>query len=57
MYDKKKLQEIAREALATAKANLIRDGHVQPCGLVFSSVGLTHIFPFQFRTIEEKRRS
>lgn len=55
MYNQKMLQEIARETLATARANLIRDGHLQPCGLVFSSAGLTHIFPFQFANLAQKR--
>ena len=55
MYDQKMLQKIARETLATARENLIRDGRLQPCGLVFTSAGMTHVFPVEFRDIQEKR--
>jgi hypothetical protein len=55
MYNRKKLQKIARETLATARENLIRDGRLQPCGLVFTSAGMAHVFPVEFRDIQEKR--
>ncbi|MFC1836708.1 hypothetical protein ACFL2Q_18615 [Thermodesulfobacteriota bacterium] len=55
MYSKERLQALVREVLVTARSNLLRDGHLQPCGLLYSSDPLTHIFPFNFENFEKKR--
>ena len=56
-YHRDELKKVAREALAAARENLRKHGHVQPVGLVFHQDGLTHVFQFTFQSIEEKRAS
>ncbi|MFC1833554.1 hypothetical protein ACFL2Q_02325 [Thermodesulfobacteriota bacterium] len=55
MCSKDKLQALGREVLVKAKSNLQRDGHLQPCGLLYSPERLTHTFPFSFGSFDEKR--
>jgi len=56
-YHRDELKKVAREALAVARENLLKYGHVQPVGLVLHQDGLTHLFQLTFQSIEEKRAS
>lgn len=55
MYTKKKLRRVCTQVLGVARSNLIKDGYLQPCGLIYSEKGLPHVFPFRFGTYEEKQ--
>lgn len=55
MYSKKRLRRVCTQVLDIARSNLVKDGYLQPCGLIYSKKGLTHVFPFRFGTYEEKQ--
>ncbi|MFC1835433.1 hypothetical protein ACFL2Q_11975 [Thermodesulfobacteriota bacterium] len=54
MY-KKKLRKVCTQVLGIARSNLMKDGYLQPCGLIYSGTKLTHVFPFRFGSYEEKK--
>lgn len=56
-YDGKKLQRIIGEILAVAQDNLTKHGYLQPVGLIYTTTGMTHIFEFKFKGVEQKRQS
>lgn len=56
-YDLDQLRELARTNLGIARENLKRDGFVQTCGLVWTELGLSHIIPMRFGSLDEKRLS
>jgi len=57
LYDLDQLRELAWKNLAIARDNLLRDGYVQTCGLVWTDIGLSHIIPIRFESLNEKRRN
>jgi hypothetical protein len=56
-YGKKKLQRIIGEILTVAQDNLRKHGYLRPVGLIYTTAGMTHIFEFKFKGVEQKRQS
>ncbi len=56
LYDLDQLRELALTNLAIAQENLKRDGFVQTIGLVWTSLGLSHVVSMRFESLDEKRR-
>jgi Resolvase, N terminal domain len=52
-----KLDRLARDVLELAQANLRREGHLQPVGLIYTGAGLSHVVPFRYEGLDEKRIS
>ena len=56
-YSRKRLRSLARDVLKIAQENLRRDGCLQPVGLVYTNSGLSQVFQFRCRDLDEKRSS
>jgi len=54
-YSKQELDKLVQSVLQIAKDNLLKDGFVQPVGLLYGTTGLQNIFPMKFSGVEEKR--
>ena len=54
-YSKQELDRLVQSVLQIAKDNLLKDGYVQPVGLLFGTTGLRTIFPMKFSGLEGKR--
>jgi len=56
-YSRKRLRSLARDVLKIAQQNLRRDGCLQPVGLIYTNAGLSQVFQFRCRNLDEKRAS
>ncbi len=56
VYDTDQLGAVAMTVMRIAKDNLLKDGSLQPCGLIFSTSGLTKTVEFKFKGLKDKRR-
>jgi len=55
--DENELRSLMNTILGIAQDNLLRDGFLQPCGLIFTATGLSKIVEFHFKGIKQKRRA
>ena len=56
VYDTDQLGAVAMTVMRIARDNLQKDGFLQPCGLIFSTSGLTKTVEFKFKGLKDKRR-
>lgn len=56
VYDTDQLGAVAMTVMRIAKDNLLKDGSLQPCGLIFTTSGLAKTVEFKFKGLKDKRR-
>ena len=56
VYDGDQLKTVAKTVMRIAKDNLLKDGSLQPCGLIFTTSGLAKTVEFKFKGLKDKRR-
>ncbi|MGB6065720.1 MAG: hypothetical protein WBG50_13005 [Desulfomonilaceae bacterium] len=56
VYDSDQLKAVAMTVMSIAKENLQKDGHLDACGLIFTTSGLAKTIEFKFKGIKQKRK-
>lgn len=56
IYDAEQLRAVADTAMHIAQDNLLKDGFLKPCGLIFTEKGLAKVVEFRFKDVGQKRR-
>ncbi len=57
IYDADQLRTVTCTALTIAQDDLLKDGFLRPCGLIFTEKGLAKVVEFRFKDLRQKRRA
>ncbi len=57
IYDADQLRTVACTALTIAQDDLLKEGFLRPCGLIFTEKGLAKVVEFRFKDLRQKRRA